>query len=256
MPGYAGLVMILHFFVEFLLLLGADRFYGCAARWQRLLLGAGIGGLYAGACLLPRFLFLSSRLYRTTTLVLIGLVAYGISRNALRRCAVFLLLNMALDGVASGFSGASAWQLAAGTAVTIFLYWMGFHGSRTEGFVPVELTYKGKRLRMTALRDTGNTLQDPVTGTSVLILDAQTACQLTGLTRQQLRAPLETMVTSGVPGLRLIPYHTVGQSTGFMLALRMQQTKIGSTERCCLVALAPEGLNGKGTYQALIGGTV
>jgi len=116
----------------------------------------------------------------------------------------------------------------------------------------VELSYGDKRVQLTALRDTGNTLRDPVTGRQVLVVDASTAGKLTGLSVQQLKKPVESV--TALPGLRLIPYRAVGQAGGLLLALKIPQAKIGSWQGSALVAFAPEGLGSDGTYQALTGG--
>lgn len=76
--------------------------------------------------------------------------------------------------------------------------------------LPVRLSGNGKQLRLTALADTGNELRDPITGQSVLVIGCEAAGQLTGLTRAQLRHPLETLTAAPLPGLRLIPYRAVG----------------------------------------------
>ena len=90
-----------------------------------------------------------------------------------------------------------------------------------------------------------------MTGQGVLILDAPSAQHLTGLTLQQLNAPVESLGI--LPGLRLIPYHTVGNS-GFLLALRLARVRIGKKEESIVVAFAPQTF-GK-DYQALTGGRV
>jgi len=255
MSGYAGLVMILNFLVELLLLLGADRLYGHLARWDRMLLGAGISGVYAGTCLLVRFAFLRTMACRILCLALVAWIAFGLSASAMRRGAVFVLLNLALGGLASGFKKESLWYLLVGAVVVIIMYLLGFYHRDAGNYVPVELTYGDNSLRLIALRDTGNTLRDPVTGRSVLIVDADAARQLIGLTQQQLAAPVETIVTAGVPGLRLIPYHSVGKA-GFMLGLKIQNVRIGNRQGSYLVAFAPDGFDKKGTYRALTGGVM
>lgn len=252
--GYAGLVMILHFMVELLLLMGTACLYGRPVPWGRVLLGAGLGGLYAGTCLLSRFSFLSAIGWHLISILGVGMIAFGISAGGLRMGAVFLLFNLALDGIASGFSGEGLWCLAVGAVIILLMCLVGFRFRSAGEYVPVELTYNHRHLHIMALHDTGNTLLDPVTGRPVLIVGADTAYQLTGLTQQQLRSPLEAMVTAKIPGLRLIPFHTVGQSTGFMLALKIQEVKIGNKKGSCLVAFAPEGLREKSAYQALTGG--
>ena len=117
----------------------------------------------------------------------------------------------------------------------------------------MELYYGKKHLSLTALQDTGNTLRDPITGCQVLVVGADVARELTGLSYEQLRTPVESV--GALPGLRLIPYHSVG-SNSFMLAMRMQKVKIGKWQGSSLVAFAPEGLNAEGAYQALTGGIV
>ena len=126
--------------------------------------------------------------------------------------------------------------------------------SETISRSAVELSWGGKRERLLALRDTGNTLRDPVTGQSVLIVDAAAAWRLLGLTRQQLQKPVETVAAGEFPGLRLIPYSTVGQSNGMLAALRMENVMIDQWRGSTLVAFASAGLDAEGGYRALTGG--
>ena len=80
--------------------------------------------------------------------------------------------------------------------------------------------------------------------------------QLTGLTQRQLSAPLETMAARPLPGLRLIPYHAVGNKGGLLLAMRFPGAVIGKKEQTVLAAFAAEGLSNTGMYQALTGGAL
>ena len=123
-------------------------------------------------------------------------------------------------------------------------------------FVPVTLTYQGKTASFTALRDTGNSLRDPITGEPVLVVAGEIGEALTGLTRKQLSSPLETMAARPLPGLRLIPYHAVGSSGGMLLAMRFPGAVVGKKEQTVLAAFAAEGLNYTGMYQALTGGAI
>ena len=53
MEVYLDLVMGLNFLVDFLLLLGTNRLSGFPLRASRCALGALLGSVYSGACLLP-----------------------------------------------------------------------------------------------------------------------------------------------------------------------------------------------------------
>lgn len=254
---YADMVAILNFLVDFLLVLGTNRLCGYPPGWGRTALSAGVGGLYAGVCLVPGFRFMGSILWRTVILGIMAWIAFGFSKSALRRGIVFFLLSMALGGIALSFGDGSSGALLAAAAGVAVLCALGFRGNvGGASYIPVELNYGGKRLRLTALQDTGNTLRDPVTGRPVLVVGAEIAKQLIGLTPQQLRSPVETVTTAGIPSLRLIPYHAVGRSGGMLLAIKIPEVKIGKWKGSSLVAFAPEGLNREGAYQALTGGAV
>ena len=127
---------------------------------------------------------------------------------------------------------------------------------RRTGIVPVELSYGGRTARITALRDTGNTLLDPLTGRQVLVVGADVAELLMGLTPRELRYPVDTMTKKRIPGLRLIPYHTIDNPGGMLLGLWVEKVKIGKQKGGALVALAPEKLCEDGRFQALTGGSV
>jgi hypothetical protein len=95
-----------------------------------------------------------------------------------------------------------------------------------------------------------------VTGESVLIVGAEVACQLLGMTKQEVAAPVETLASGQYSGLRLIPYRAVGQSCGMLMAMRLDEVKLGGVRTNTMVAFTAEGLSGAGEYQALAGGTI
>lgn len=251
MEIYLDLVVILNFLVDFLLLMGTNRLSGFPADPGRCALAAAFGGIYSGVCLLRGFHFLGNPLWRTVSLVLLSGIGFGFSRGAVKRGGVFLLLSMALGGMAMNLGRGSfpALVLAAGG---VWLLCRVAFGDRVGGreYVPVTLTYSGSSVSFVALRDTGNTLRDPISGEQVLVVAGDIGEALTGLTRDQFRSPLETLAKRPIPGLRLIPYRAVGRSGGMLLGLRFENVKIGSRRQSAIVAFAPEGL-GKG--EALCG---
>ena len=109
-------------------------------------------------------------------------------------------------------------------------------------------------LHFSALLDTGNSLKDPLTGRSVLVVGAEIGESLTGLSREQFSRPVESV--DALPGLRLIPYQAVGTNNGFLLAKKFSDVKIGSKQGSALVAFAPQRLSVDGEYQALTGGVL
>lgn len=252
---YLDAVALLNFLVDYLLLLGTNRLCGYPPGWGKAALAAVLGGVYGAACMVPGFRFLGNTLWRIVMLGLMGWVAFGWSKSAMRRTLIFVLLCMALGGIAQGFGAGGYLSVVASAAALCGMCILGFRDRPgSVSYVPVELSYGDKQLRLTALRDTGNTLRDPITGRPVLVVGAEVAQQLTGLTENQLRSPVSAMTQAPVPGLHLIPYRSVGQPAGMLLALRFPQVRIGNWQGSSLVAFAPDRLCSDGQYQALTGG--
>lgn len=254
MTVYMDGVFLLNFMVDFLLLLAAARLCGYPVKWLRITLGALLGGVYGACCLLPGFYFLGNILWRTVSLGMIAAVAYGVSVSGARRGVVFAFLCLALGGAVMGLDKGGILGIISAAGILCLLCCFGFQGPiGGAAYLPVELFYEDKHICITALQDTGNTLRDPITGRQVLVVGADVASRLTGLTQQQLRTPVDSVGV--LPGLRLIPYRSVG-SNSFLLAIRLPKVKIGSWQGSTLVAFAPDFLSPEGAYQGLTGGVV
>lgn len=239
-------VIVMVLIVNVLLLIATGRLLGSSENLLRVFAGALLGTAFTGLSMVPGFAFLGHYLWRLCSLSLTALLTFGLSRGTIAKLFLFTLLHLSLGGITGSKDEAASMLLgAAGICFACLAV-----GNRRV-FIPVELTYGNQTVRVTALRDTGNTLRDPVTGKQVLVVSADVAQKLTGLTQTALSDPVRTMGT--VPGLRLIPYQTVG-NTGFLLALRIPNAKIGNRQGSTLVAFSP--LTFSNHYQALTGGTL
>ena len=238
------LVMGIVFLVDLLLLCTIARMGKRKGKTVRYLVSAFFGTCFAAATLLPGAEILSWWGIHILSLLLMALMAYGLKRESLCKTILFVLLHLSLGQVSTGTRGMISMLLGA-VGITLACLLM----RSKDKMVPVELTYRDKHLRIQALRDTGNTLLDPVTGQTVLVVSREVARELTGLSFAQLENPVQTI--GAIPGLRLIPYRTVGNA-GFLLALRLQKVQIGTWQGSTLVAFSPQQL---GThYEALTGG--
>ncbi|MBQ8358288.1 MAG: sigma-E processing peptidase SpoIIGA [Oscillospiraceae bacterium] len=254
---YLDLVVLLNFSVDFLLLLAVNRLCGYPLQLLRSAAAAGIGGAFAGVCMLRSYSFMGGLLWRTVILCIMSVTAFGWNRSAVRRGVLMILLSMSLGGIAICIGKGGFWGILASAGAMLVLCTMGFYGGagkRTH--VPVELIYGGKRYRMTALQDTGNTLKDPLTGQQILVAGPEIAWDVLGLTPGQLADPVQTMAQGLIPGLRLIPYRAVGQSCGMLLAIRFDSVKIAGAEGGRLVAFSPNSFGSGSAYQALTGGEI
>lgn len=257
MEIYLDIVVILNFLVNFLLILGTNRISGYGPGVKKAALASILGAAYAAGCILPGFRFLSNALWRIISLALMSLIAFGYDKSALRRGVLFVFLSMAMGGVAMGFGNGGFWAVVMAALLVCLLCRLGFGGRPgQQQYIPVTIFHNGRTLHMTALVDTGNTLRDPVSGSPVLVADAEAAQKLLSLTQQQLMHPIETVASGKFSGLRLIPYSAVGQSAGMLLGLRVQRLIINGKQEEMIVAFAPQRIGQGRAYQALAGGYV
>ncbi len=253
---YLDMVVLLNFLVDGLLLMGTNRLTGYPAGWKRAAAGAAFGGVYAGICMLPAFRFMGNLLWRTVSLVVMSCIAFGWNFGAIRRGTVFVLLSMALGGIAMGMNGNNFATVLLATAGVAILCAMGIQSPwKVQRYLPVELLWQGKKISLTALVDTGNTLRDPITGQSVLVVGGDVAQRL-GISREMLCDPISALLAEKIPGARLIPYRAVGQSGGMLLMVRFEQVLLDGKIVSPMVAFAPEEIGRHCGYQALAGGVV
>jgi stage II sporulation protein GA (sporulation sigma-E factor processing peptidase) len=183
------------------------------------------------------------------------MMAFGWNTGTLKRGGIFLLLSMAMGGIALSVGRGNVVSLVLCGGLCFLLSTVSF-GGQVGGreYVPLKISYEGRDASLIALKDTGNSLRDPVTGEQVLIISADVASRLTGLTQTQLQNPMDTLMVPPMAGLRLIPYRSVGNAGGFLLAKRFADVTIGEKKQSALVAFASEGLGKGEIYQALTGG--
>lgn len=183
--------------------------------------------------------------------MIMGGIAFGFRGGGFRRIALFVLLSMAVGGVAIGL-GTGFWiMISAAVGVCLVCFW-GFGGHLGTRYLPVSIRWHGKNYHFQALLDTGNTLSDPITGQKAMIVSSEIGEQLLGISIEDLRSPLTAM--EHIEGGRLLPYHCVGMENGLILAKRFSDVTIGKQSGSCLVAFAPHELGKGEDYQALTGG--
>ena len=256
MVVYLDLVVLLNFLVDALLLTGANRLTGHPSSWRRCTLAAAVGGIYAGLCMIPECRFLGNLLWRMVSLGAMVVIAYGCNGSALRRGMIFVLLSMALGGIALGMGSGNFFSIVLAATVVALLGAIGLKMPLgAQKYQPVELSWRGQKIKLTALIDTGNTLRDPITGGSVLVVGMDVGRKL-GFSREAICDPIAVLAANPIPGARLIPYRAVGRSGGMLLMVRLEEVRLNGQVISPMVAFAPDEIGRNGEYQALAGGIV
>ena len=280
---YLDSLFLLNFILDYLLLLVTARVADGPFSRLRLALGALVGGGYAAACFLPGLAFLALPPVKLCAALVMVLAAFGGQEHLLRMLLLFLALSCALGGgvLAVSLLGGTGLSLENGIPatgmdlkvlllaaagcyllLTVAARRMGRHTRSGGELVPVTLELGERRVELTALLDTGNTLTDPAGNQPVVVAEAAAIRPLLPpeviLTSPDLRDPVEGLERlSGLwepSRFRLLPYRAVGVSCGMLLALRVDRAVIdGHERRLVLVALSPGPVSDGGGYRALVG---
>ena len=274
---YADEAFALNGAVNYLLLLCGARLAGAGIRRGRLILAAGLGAAYAVLALVPSLAFLQTWWMKLWSLAVMTLAAFGWSAVSARAGVLAAAAGACLAGLvlASGqLMGARALLLPGGGFYAVSVPGLVLLASglymlcrlmlaprmRQAEILPLTLTLGSGSCRVRALRDTGNTLRDPITNEQILVADLHALRALlpqADVTAQQLAAPADILpqLAARFPQarFRLVPYRSVGMASGLLLAARCTVTGAGRRVSR-LTAFSPTPVSTGGSFDALTGG--
>lgn len=272
---YIDLLFLLNLTANYLLLLAAGRMAGAAlVRW-RIGLGAAVGALYAALIFLPGMAWLAQWPCKLAVGVAMPLAAYGGERYLFRVTELFFGASAALAGAILGLEllgnvpltlehGVFYSQMDLRLLLLIFVacyfvlsLFFRRIGQHSGGLAHVSIVFDAGTVELSALRDTGHTLTDPVDSRPVVVVCCQTLAEILPDWADPADPiqSLERCHAAGFHQARLVPYRSVGVECGMLLALRARQVIVdGKPQGRLLVALSPTSVDDGGGYQALIGG--
>ena len=280
---YIDVLFLINSVIDYLLLLSASRLAGEPLRRGRPALGAALGGIYAVGVFCPGFLFLRRPVYKVLFAVLMLLLAYGAGKRFLRQSLIFFLLTCAFGGavIAIGMFGGQGLTLGNGViystmdrkivflsaavcyvVVSFGLERVGKHIGKPGELWNIKICLFEKIIDLPALLDTGNTLTDPITGQGVAVVELSAIKLLLPTKLRKIlddfRDPTAAMTQlrdeSWKSRFRLLPYRSVGVSSGLLLAVRSDWLEVNGVRRSgALLAISPTVLSDGGGYRAMIG---
>ena len=241
------------------------------------MIASGIGGLYAVLSVVPGVSFLQSPVLFPVAPLLMTIVAFG-KGEVLRPFLCVLSASAMLGGtvyavaqflrVEELFSRAGTMRVflvAMGISWGVFslVFRRGGRNRKDTGVLDVEVILRQKSVNFCALRDTGNSLRDPISGRRVLV------CEITPLLpllsdaerhciRTNVNDPAGLVHTLNALGsdirFCLLPYRAVGITGGLLAAFKPDKvTYNGKEVRKPLIAIAPGRVSDGGAYSALAG---
>ena len=274
---YIDRVFVLNTLVDYMLLLTTASLAGIPLRRGWFVLFSVLGGGYAVTTfLIPT---LAKPVMRVLFGGMIGMLAFCRDPRPWRLTALFFLLSGALAGLmlALGLAIGSpigimqriyyadmSWGVLLGSSAAFYglLHLLFRQAARYGGGNTVDITIaiKGQHCRVRALRDSGNTLRDPVRGQPVLVVETTA---ITPLLEEKILQILRSnssvevkmaKISEKCLGFTLLSYQSIGKHNGLLLAVRSDYLQIGKhTVPRALVALTDTPI-GNGCH-ALWGGS-
>lgn len=267
---YIDSLFFINLITDYLLCLCAGRICGLKLKRLRYLCAALLGAVYSVAVFMPRLSFLSSPLMKLAAGLSMALIAFAGEKNPFRCAFVFLAVSAAFggtlwalglsDSVIGGYKRISTKLLLSAFTICYSLGILIFRcraKNADRRRVEVRLRFLGREAQFMALLDTGNSLSDPLTGASVMVVSPHALKSILGENTgcfEEL-SPVELIEFSqNVPELkgklRLIPYSALGV-TGTLPVFRPELLIIDGKEDKELLAAVSKSASGDG-FEALI----
>lgn len=281
---YADILFLLNSVIDYLLLLISAKTAGTPLNRIRFGLGAALGGAYAVFVFLPGFSFLNRAFYKLLFCLMMLLIAYGVQKMLVKQILVFIALTCALGGGVMAIGMMDGVDFSLGKAViysipdlkvvilsaaicyallSLVMPKLMQHTSAEGEIRNISFDLFERRIQVSALTDTGNTLTDAATGYVVPVAEGEA---LGALFPAEFRPEKEDLLdpVHGITRLnrgtwkgrfRLLPYRAVGVERGLLLAVKMDSVMLGGQKQPgTLVALSPTPVSDGGSYCVLTGG--
>ncbi len=278
---YGDILFLVNFLMNSLVLWATSRLAGCGATWVRIAVASVLGSGYSLAAAWLGLPILESVPAKALVAVVMACVTFRPkgTGQVLRLTAYLLSMSFMAAGATMAVWAASWgtrgwayplrwWALAlaipiaaAGAKTAASLIKRRY--SPGNACMNVEVGLDGAVTGFTAFVDTGNRLEDPMTGEPVLVAEYDA---VRGIIPQEVREAVATgnlVAVAQVPGssfasrIRVLPFSTLGEAGGLMIGFRPDSVVLeyegrryernGTVVAVCRGPLSPEG-----SYQALL----
>lgn len=264
---YLDQLFAVNFLVDYCIVLAAARASNVLLRRRRYALAALLGAAYAALTVLPGMGWASLAPVKLACGTAMALVAFGGETRFWRCTAVFFGVAALFGGAvlalsAAAGSDAPGWALQRVTARSLIpTFAVCYAGTvlvfrsrvrrADRSITDAELTIGDQKLRLRAMRDSGNALCDPATGAHAAVVSAAALQPVLGTLASDPAAAL-TQLRGKASGVRLIPYAAVGVPAGLLAAFRPDALTADGAALPLLIAVSPTPVSPDDDYQILL----
>ena len=291
---YPDVAFAVSLIMNLLILWGTARINKTEIRWLRICAGALFGALYSFAAAFPQMSFLHNVWLKLP--FSIGMVAVAFMPVNIKRftaiTAIFYIVSFTLGGLffgivfflssspfysnLTGLSEVISRYFFPGLALTAGIYifitkFAGrmFHKQLTQSVfrVPVKVLFQGAEVEVQALIDTGNSLQDPLSNTPVVIVEYGAIKEILSVEIRRafeynpdpdLMLILDSIYqTSWATRFRVIPFTSLGRENGLIVGFKPDKIEIFSeglqvSTSNVIIGIYRQELCPDGGYRALL----
>ena len=240
---YADVLFIINFSMDFLSLYIVGRLMHFRMKAPRVILGASLGALYG----VLELLLSGASLWKTaiTLSVLLTMCAIAFGQRSLRTYFASVALTFGVSMIIGGmmtsaflklggqasyieiggtietiYGNLPVWKFAVFALLSAIATWgIGklFRRKRATRTCALRMTFDGNEHEWVALVDSGNLLEEPVSGTPVIFLKGNAARSLPAYLLYAMKSGAAALSSENVGKLRVIPSRTV-TGNGILLA--------------------------------------
>ncbi|MBQ7383811.1 MAG: sigma-E processing peptidase SpoIIGA [Clostridia bacterium] len=251
---YVDLLFLINFSMDFLCFFLCAKLLGRKLSLGRAFLSSAIGGIYANAALFISVGKLLSLLIDLLVCAVMCAVAFY-KRGKVRSLPLYILVYFAISMALGGFmtaifnllnraelpleqgssDGISVWMFALLAAVSALITLFGgrfFRKKAGQRNADIEITYRGKRVKLRGMSDSGNLLREPISGKPCIIADIGALepiipRRLTNAARKKDAHALGDIPREDAKNIRIVPIKTAG-GEGILFALRADTVTLDS----------------------------
>ncbi len=245
---YIDVLFFENFILDFLCLYMTAFVMASKLYIKKAVLSSAVGSFYMCSLCIFDFYFLKSAIIKGFVICFMIFIAFGIKKLKIlfKYTAVFVFINLSLGGciyffctifdgsmengvfyiqpgVVSLILGGVALFMTGRFFVMLFKKNISFDGNKKE----LTLFYRNKKMKLNTLLDTGNTLVDPITGKSVVVVSPK-----------KIKKLVSEEKISSIKNFRLIPCRTVTDKYEVLYGFKPDKFLYNDKELDVVVAIA------------------
>lgn len=291
MTIYIDIVLIENLIMNFIILLATGIILKEKIKIIRLLSGSLIGAIYSVVSYMSILEIYSSMILKIILSIVIVYIAFNPQtiKKLWKDILIFYLTSFVFGGAAFAliyivkpqdilmknglFLGTYPLKTVILGAIVAFVIILAAFTvvkskiTKKDMFYEIEITLNGKKIKTTAMLDTGNGLKEPLTNTPVIVVEhtllyecipKEILNNLENILGGEFDNIPEKIKEEYITKLKYIPFSSLGKQNGMLLGIKAESIKIKEIDKeeekeNIIIGIYNKSLTKRGEYRALMG---